>query len=50
MSEKEKAIQALAEMICQNEARQEKQQELKDWFNKLNADLRKAIESLQPGA
>ncbi|AEG60893.1 hypothetical protein [Desulforamulus ruminis] len=50
MSEKEKAIRALSEMICQNEARQEKQQELKDWFNKLNADLRKAIESLQQGA
>ncbi|MEW6066470.1 peptidase [Desulforamulus profundi] len=47
MSEKEKAIKALAQIIAQNEARLQKQQELKDWFTRLNNDLMKAIESLQ---
>ncbi|MEW6697875.1 MAG: peptidase [Bacillota bacterium] len=47
MSEKEKAVQALAQIIAQNEARLQKQQELKDWFTRLNNDLMKAIESLQ---
>lgn len=50
MSEKEQAISALSLMIKQNEARQEKQQELREWFTKLNADLLKAIESLKQGA
>ncbi|MCL5780567.1 MAG: peptidase [Firmicutes bacterium] len=47
MSEKEKAIKALAQIIAQNEARLQKQQELRDWFTRLNNDLMKAIESLQ---
>lgn len=47
MSEKEVAIQALTQMIAQNEARVTKQQELKEWFTRLNQDLYKAIESLQ---
>ncbi|AEF93719.1 hypothetical protein Desca_0839 [Desulfotomaculum nigrificans CO-1-SRB] len=50
MSEKEHAIKALMEMIKQNELRQEKQQELREWFTSLNADLMKAIRSLQQGA
>ncbi|MDO7788591.1 peptidase [Desulforamulus aquiferis] len=50
MSDKEKAIVALSLMIKQNEARQEKQQELREWFSKLNEDLLKAIESLKQGA
>lgn len=47
MSEKEKAIKALAQIIAQNDARLQKQQELRDWFTRLNNDLMKAIESLQ---
>lgn len=50
MSEKEKAIKALSQIIAQNEARQAQQQELRDWFAKLNQDLMKAIKSLQQGA
>lgn len=47
MSEKEKAIQALAQMISQNEALVKSKVELKEWFTKLNQELTKAIESLQ---
>lgn len=50
MSDKEIAILALSQMIKQNEARQERQQELKEWFTKLNSDLQKAIDSLKQGA
>ncbi|WP_041274527.1 hypothetical protein [Desulforamulus reducens] len=46
MSEKEKAIMALTQMIAQNEARLQKQTELRDWFTRLNRDLLKAIETL----
>ncbi|MEG6522678.1 peptidase [Desulfotomaculum sp. 1211_IL3151] len=47
MSEKEKAIKALTQMIEQNEARFQKQIELRDWFTRLNQDLYKAIQTLQ---
>lgn len=47
MSEKEKAIKALRQMIEQNEARVQKETGLRDWFNGLNKDLWKAIETLQ---
>lgn len=47
MSEKEKAIKALTLMIEQNEARFQKQSELRDWFTRLNQDLHKAIQTLQ---
>ncbi|AQS58754.1 peptidase [Desulforamulus ferrireducens] len=47
MSEKEKAIKALRQMIEQNEARGQKESKLRDWFNGLNRDLWKAIETLQ---
>ncbi|CCO07439.1 hypothetical protein [Desulforamulus hydrothermalis] len=47
MSEKEKAIQALIQIIAQNQARQEQQQELKEWFTRLNSDLMKAVKFLQ---
>ncbi|GAB6181555.1 hypothetical protein JCM14036_28740 [Desulfotomaculum defluvii] len=47
MSEKEKAVKALSEMIKQNEDRLQKQGELRDWFTRLNKDLQKAIRTLQ---
>lgn len=47
MSEKERAVRALSEMIKQNEARSQKQGELREWFTSLNRDLRKAIQILQ---
>jgi len=50
MTDREHAISALSDMIRSNNEKEEKNQELKDWFNNLNRDLLQAIETLRKGA
>ncbi|MBF7082255.1 peptidase [Desulfallas sp. Bu1-1] len=50
MTDKEHAVSALTEMIRSNAQKAEKQRELKEWFNNLNRDLMKAVETLKKGA
>jgi len=50
MTDREHAVSALTQMIHSNSSKADQCRELKEWFNNLNRDLMKAVETLKKGA
>lgn len=50
MTDREHAVCALTEMVHSNAQKASQCKELKEWFNNLNRDLMKAVETLKKGA
>lgn len=50
MTDREHAVRALTQMVHSNSNKADQCRELQEWFNSLNRDLMKAVETLKKGA